>query len=473
VRPREHTLVAALAATLACRPEPGEARDAPPEPPRPSDPSAPPPPRPDGPVLPPAVRAARDTAQRAILRDDALLPDLPVLRPGVDPAPVPGDLPGWFVPIETAPDTAPLARLHAALAALAAGEDPDGKVRLAFYGASGTASDMWTGYVRAYLHARFGDGGAGFVSPIKHRPWYRHGRFEIESSARGWAKDHAQMPEPGADGRWGLMGVAMTSERRGVWGEIVPRDGAPPASYEIWFLRRPDGGRFEVTLDGRRVGTVDTRADEPGPGYYGVPAPEGERRLRLRVLGDAPVTIFGVVAESAAPGVVVDTLGIDGARAANHLAWDEALWLEQIRRRDPVLYVLAYGTNEAVDDDQPMEAYREDLRRVLERFRRALPDASCLMLGPGDFPLRQGEQLLVRPRIDQIIAVQRALAPEFGCGYWDGLSFMGGTGSMRAWVEAEPPLARDDHLHFNGRGQVRMGMAIADAIMLDYDWARR
>jgi lysophospholipase L1-like esterase len=166
---------------------------------------------------------------------------------------------------------------------------------------------------------------------------------------------------------------------------------------------------------------------------------------------------------------VVDTLGIDGTRSTNHLVWNEQLWLDNVRRRAPALVVLTYGTNESTDEDEPMEVYEDGLRSVVERVRTLLPDTSCVLLAPGDFPIRTDEGWAARPRLLAIHSLQRQIASELGCGFWDGMAFMGGPGTMPAWVNADPPLARADHLHFNGRGAARKGQALCDALMLKYD----
>nr|WP_255216350.1 GDSL-type esterase/lipase family protein [Pseudenhygromyxa sp. WMMC2535] len=174
--------------------------------------------------------------------------------------------------------------------------------------------------------------------------------------------------------------------------------------------------------------------------------------------------------ERTSPGVVVDTLGISGTRAANMLRWNEVVWAEQFAHRKPDLYTLFYGTNEATDENQPISAYRDDLREVLARLRRAAPEASCLLIGPGDFPREVEEDVWVpRPRLAQIIEVQRDLAYEMGCGFWDTLAFMGGVGSMHTWATSNPRMASRDHIHFSKRGYVRLGMAVTDAIMADFD----
>ena len=67
--------------------------------------------------------------------------------------------------------------------------------------------------------------------------------------------------------------------------------------------------------------------------------------------------IFGMSLERNNPGVVIDTLGIPGARASTQLLWNEALQREHMQRRKPNLVVLAYGTNETGDDDQPIDTF--------------------------------------------------------------------------------------------------------------------
>lgn len=169
------------------------------------------------------------------------------------------------------------------------------------------------------------------------------------------------------------------------------------------------------------------------------------------------------------PGIVVDTLGIGGTRASNLLSWDEAVWADNVRHRDPSLVVLAYGTNEALDTDQPIEVYEAKLREVIARIQRAAPQASCLLVGPGDFPEASSGQWLPRPRLASIVEVQARVAAETGCGFWDMLAFMGGALSMVQWVHAEPRMAREDHIHLTRRGYVRMGMALVDAMMTPFD----
>jgi lysophospholipase L1-like esterase len=453
---------------------------------------------PDQPLRPPAAEAAHRDAQQRLL-GAANLPALPPAPKTPLPAPAPFDIeprdaatkaptapserssepapapPAYFVPVARQGDNNPLAAFHDALRELEGGRDDAKKVRVLMYGASGTAADFGVGYVRLYLQARFGDGGPGFIPLGRINRWSRHNEVKIESS-KGWRKEHAQWKKGRMDGHYGLLGASFSSASRRDYVRVSakPKSRARGqwASADIHFLAQPEGGRFRVKIEGLAPIDVSTAADELGPGFHTIELPAGVEQLELRPRGDGEVRLFGVVIERAGAGVVVDTLGIGGTRLANHLRWNERVWADALTRRAPALITLSYGTNESVGggEDVPLDRYREQLREYLGRLRATAPAASCLLITPADFPIKEGERLLPRPRLDEIVAIQRELAPEYACGLWDGQRFMGGFGAIDAWVHAEPPLARADYLHFTRRGSALKAMTLSDALMLEFDW---
>jgi lysophospholipase L1-like esterase len=382
-----------------------------------------------------------------------------------------GNALGLFVPIEGPPGQAPLAHFYRALEALRAGQDVDGKVRVLAYGGSHTDADVYPHYVRTYLQERFGNGGHGFVHVAKPWRWYRHVDYRVEG-LKHWITEHAQRRKGRVDGLYGLLGCSLAASKKGAFGKVIPRHDTVGGEHEIYFLRQPKGGSFKVYADGELIATVKTAANEPSAGYHHFSLPEGPHEIEVRLDGNGEVRLFGMTIERATPGVVVDTLGITGTRAANMLAWDQEIWADNVAHRNPDLVLLFYGTNEAMDEDQPISAYERDMRAVLGRIQDAAPNASCLIMGPGDFPRRGPDGTFHnRPRVDAIIEVQRRVAAEQGCGFWDTKAFMGGELSMPLWVAADPPMAKPDHIHFTVRGYVRIGMALVDAMMMGFDGA--
>ena len=388
-----------------------------------------------------------------------------------------GNLLGNFILLD---ESGSLSKFHEALRLLKQGQDPDRKVRVLVYGASHTAADVYPGYLRAYLQSRFGEGGQGYIPLVRPSKFYRPTAVTLESS-RGWKVEHAQTREGRDDGYFGLLGASASSTKKKDYTRVIPAEalarsmGAVPeakTTYDLYYLRQPGGGRFKVSIDGELVATINTKAKEPAAGYHPITREGPPHEVKVTPVGDGEVRVFGMVLENDQPGVVVDTLGIGGTRAANQLKWNEFVWSDNLRRRAPDLIVLAYGSNESVDEDQPIEVYRRNLRSVLDRLRRSAPAASCMLVGPGDFPIKGADgSFAARPRVTQIVAAQREVSAEAGCAFWDAMEFMGGEGSMVTWAGAQPAMASSDHLHLTRRGYARMGMALTDALMFDYDAA--
>lgn len=417
-----------------------------------------------GPIDVEAARLGHAAAQsRALPREPPLPPLSNAVDTDGDDAPL-----ARFIPIADPPSGPALAPFHTALRALADGTRDH--VRVAMYGASGTAADIGTGYVRTYLQARFGIGGPGFVPLVPLGKWYRHNEVEVRAS-KGWDVVHAQRGRVD-DGRFGLLGAGFVATRAGAWAEVTGKPDSVAAEavtrIELHVLAQPKGGRVRVRIDGRVRETIATAASEPALLVREYAVPRGRHVVRVETLDRADVRVFGLVLEGDR-GVVVDTLGIDGTRAANHLQWDAAIWSAAVHRRAYDLVTLSYGTNESVDEDEPIERLRDDMGAVVLRARRELPAAACVLLGPGDFPKRTPEGLQPRPRLLEIVAIERDLAAAAGCGFWDGMAFMGGPGAMARWVAATPPLAREDHLHFRRRGSATLGQALCDALSMSYD----
>ncbi|MEE9381983.1 MAG: GDSL-type esterase/lipase family protein [Nannocystaceae bacterium] len=419
----------------------------------------------------------RDEGRR-VVADDGILDALPgssglAANEQARQAAANGNALGLFVPLENPGGTA----MHRFFEALRQLEHADPgspqKVRILAYGASHTQADIYTAYLRHYLQLRFGNGGRGFLPIARINRWHRQPNIKLEHHD-GWVITHAQRRDAPEVGFYGLIGMSVTGKSRRNWARVGPTNAKIEAdhgsAYEIYYLAQPGGGRFRLSVDGKVAGVVETRAGSTHAGYHAVSRENKAHEIEVRVAGRGEVTLFGLSVENSRSGVVVDTLGISGTRASNMLRWDAEVWADNVQRRDPALVMLAYGTNEATDEDQPIGHYRGQLRRVLQRFKDALPRASCLLVGPGDFPREIEDDVWVeRPRMAQIVDVQREIAWEMGCGFWDTMAFMGGIGSMHVWATSRPRMASRDHIHLSRRGYVRLGMALTDAIMIDYD----
>lgn len=358
-----------------------------------------------------------------------------------------------------------LRRFWDALSALEAGQLA-GDVRVVQYGDSHTAADIETGAIRRALQARFGDGGRGFVA--LGEPWKHYVQEGVRTGmSREWASERGKYVQGKfvGDGLYGLGGASVFSAKKGgrAWADC----SAPASRLEIAYLEQPNGGSFEVYVDGAKRAKVVSRGDRVVSSFQGFDVPEGPHNVELRPLGDGDVRVFGVTLDRANSGIVYDALGINGARAAGLLHLSEAHMAEQLRHRAPHLVVLAYGTNETGDDTSP-QTYERQLVDVLGRVSRAVPESSCLLLGLPDRAIETKDGWVTSPRVFDVAAVQRRVAEAAGCAYYSQFEAMGGEGAIAGWALEEPARAQKDRVHLSREGYVQLGGSVASDLMRAY-----
>ena len=387
------------------------------------------------------------------------------------------------VPVPIAdPGGRSLESFYAALREASAGR---GKARIVVWGASHMAGDLFTKVVRHKLQARFGDAGPGFVVPGP--PWrdYNHRDLNLSFSKDRWDPYWVSRKHKREDGLYGLAGASFSSRDRRAWAEIETARkslfGRLFSTAEVFYWGHKRSGDLYVTIDGGRKKRVRTKRRRPGAGYARFEVSDDRHILRMQPRGNGRVHIFGVALERDVPGVVMDVMGINGARMSAQLAWDPELYAEHLRRRDPDLIILAYGTNAAGDKRYPIEAYEQRIDKVLTRVRRVSPESSCLIIGPSDRPVKleppngadewpEGvpRQFHARARQPLLIAAQKRAAFRHGCGYWDMAAAMGGELSMLPWVSSEPRLGARDYIHLTREGYERLGGFFHQALMAGY-----
>jgi lysophospholipase L1-like esterase len=74
-------------------------------------------------------------------------------------------------------------------------------------------------------------------------------------------------------------------------------------------------------------------------------------------------------------------------------------------------------------------------------------------VGPSDRGREESKKhFSVWERTQLVAEVQRNIAPEFGCAFWDWQQATGGVGSMIAWNHTTPRLSSPDLIHFTPQG---------------------
>ena len=362
----------------------------------------------------------------------------------VDPA----EYEGLAVPLE---GSSFLDSFYEALESTARG-DAGAVTRIAHYGDSSIATDLWTFTMRRTLQRRFGDAGHGFI--LISRGTMPYGHRDIRHRANdAWTLKEI-VADQDRDGLYGYGGVAYLGTR-GAFAEFGTDDRGPVGSrasrFLVYFRRAPLAGRVQLRVDGEIVRELDTRGPD-GDAVEIFDTLDGAHRFGLRVLGGGPVRLYGVALERPGPGIVYDSLGLVGARGRRLLNYDPEHLQAQLRLRDPSLVILGFGGNEADDPIGRMPRYEEEVGEVI-RLMRGTPARPCLLVSPLDQEHRTPHgRVQTMPTVPRIVQAQRRAARAEGCAFFNTFEAMGGEGSMREWVRVRPRLGLDDYRHATPAG---------------------
>lgn len=402
------------------------------------------------------------------------------------PSPPPTVVP--MAPVGHLTGAAHLAHVFDALAGLEDGHRHD-DARFVQYGDSHTASDLGVAVFRHALQSRFGEGGRGFV-PLG-RPWKTFGgdglHTGMDAEFEPTRVRYVKGGFAGEGGCYGLLGVGIETDRANAkaWTEV----GASASHVELAYAAQPQGGSFDVFIDGTHAGRVATRGSDAKGGFFAFDVADAPHRVEVRAVGDGDVRIYGMNLGRPSAGVIVDALGINGAQFTTPLRWGETCFAEQLQHVSPDLVIVAYGTNEALEPGLTDAQLERQMVDLLGRVARAQPTSSCLVLGPPDLARRQSGAKPERarradrtdgrekseggwqtwPRITEVVAIEKRVAEAAGCGFYDQMEAMGGPGSMARWASEADPRAGHDCVHLRRTGYAEVATDLATDLMHAYD----
>jgi lysophospholipase L1-like esterase len=353
-------------------------------------------------------------------------------------------------------------------------------VRVGIWGGSHMAAEFFTTEVRQALQDRYGVGGAGHINLLYGRPGLN---LPIRAFCRTgeWREELPPRTVGSPKIISGLGLYTMTAQTPHAALEIDLR--STHAKYRahhlgLHFLQQPDGGTFDVIVDGEKLGTLDTQGSH-AIGVVEIKAAMPISRVELRINETKRVTLLGLFAEDH-QGAVLDNFGIAGAAGNYWRGVEPELFKAAVSERPYDAVVLAYGTNDVTGKSWNPERYRQDYRQTLITMRATLPQAACILITPGDRVTRFYVKKIVKvsagkrktvnktqvtthydlqtfpQRHAQAAAIQRELGDEYQCMVWDMSVVMREMGGAYALLKRSPPWMANDLIHLTPAGYREM-----------------
>ena len=349
--------------------------------------------------------------------------------------------------------------------------------RAGHWGDSVLGNDGITGAIRRRMQARFGDAGHGFHALKKYDASYRHQgvKFEEIGSVR-WTSCFIRN-RCKDDGHYGYGGVTVWSSGGAQSRFGTASTGAVGLSasvFELWYAKQAGGGKLRVTIDGEAqmvdtsLATEDRDAIEDAWARFTMP--DGPHTIDVRAAGGGPARAYGVILERELPGVVWDEMALIGSFTSRLSAQDPEHLAGQLEHRDVDLVVFTFGgndmTREQSDLKRTMDPYIADYGAVIALFRKARPEAACLIMGPVDHGERVGGRVVSRGIVARMTEAQRQVALEHGCAFFDTLAAMGGEDAIARW--RSKGLMSADLAHPSASGHKVLGTMMYAALMDGY-----
>jgi lysophospholipase L1-like esterase len=436
-------------------------------------------------------------------RDDARVPSVaePVPQARVASAPPPAADNGAAAPAATTPQpvvdisTVPLKSSTSAPGNSAPKAQGQRGLVILQIGDSHTAADYFTAELRQKLQARYGNGGVGYLDAGKPHIGVRSGAMKITASP-GWTYHAIQRSDNIAE-FWlsGFNAVATASGEALTFASDTP---VPFDSIEIEALRQPGGGSIDISLDGAVKSSADLGGTAVEPVVLRL-RPDGApsdrvRQIEIRSRGDGVVSIASIGIYQKQAGVSYNNIGYPGATIDVVNKFDEKLMADGLRRLDPQIVVLVFGTNEASKPNLDAARYERNYEKAIARIKAALPNAQIVLVGPPDGAERPPHCLGKGPadaachpappsvsnvsasepadcdwhtiaHLDLVRDVERKIAERHGFVYWNWATINPNQCAAHQLVAASPPLMTPDHVHFTPAGYVKGADLFLDVLI--------
>jgi hypothetical protein len=352
-------------------------------------------------------------------------------------------------------------------------------VRIMHYGDSQIEGDRMTSLIRNKLQSRFGGSGIGLVPASQ---LYPYSLSLVQQNSDNWDRYLVYGPsdDPIEHKRFGALGsfcmlqsdtLAPDEASRIGWIKFNPTSSAYENTRYFRQCRIFYGHNSEPFIN--EVFEKDQRIDAtiipPSKGFkvirWTFDEPVSNMMVQFRYT-ESP-EIYGLALDNTS-GIAVDNIPLRGCAGLIFTSIDPQLLRDMYKELNVKLFILQFGGNVVPYIADNYRYYERWYYRQIVRLREICPGASVLVIGVADMSAKNGEKFESYPNLDNVINAIRSAAFRAGAAFWDMQKAMGGKNSMPAWVNADPPLATSDYVHFNKRGSIIMAQMFYNAFIYEY-----
>ncbi|TXJ06183.1 MAG: hypothetical protein E6Q25_09705 [Acinetobacter sp.] len=332
----------------------------------------------------------------------------------------------------------------------------DQTVHIVQFGDSHTAADVWTDALRTQLQHRLGNGGMGWGMPMY---FSGHRLEEYGYDVQGWQSVSSRTQH---DENYTLGGLLAVPRYSGATLTIKSKRNRPEQAITVSLRQTAGDGNFTgVDANGKSFSFSAPRKD----GTWQVAHFDATLPFTITAHDANRSAIAGWWAKNKfGQGAVVSALGINGAELRYWNRWNTTGWQQELKEVAPSLIILAYGTNEAYNNNIDIGAAKQLLESKIMQIRQASPNSAILIVSAPESLKSTAGQCGVRPaQLTAFQNMQIQVARQSRTLFWDWQQAMGGNCSMKSWISRGD--ARGDGVHFSPKGYQKLGTKLAEDLL--------
>ncbi|WP_456315041.1 SGNH/GDSL hydrolase family protein [Pseudomonas shirazensis] len=345
--------------------------------------------------------------------------------------------------------------------------NPQAKVRIAYYGDSMTDGDLIVQDVRANYQERFGGNGVGFV-PITSESAASRGSVK-SSYSKNWKTQS-------------YLNVKKPTNPFGVNGHVFY---ANDTKNPTWVQYEAGLSKFSTTLDNptlfygksHRRGNVNFIIGKDTIRKNLVPnnlvntikvASGSIKAFKANFVQADSIPIYGFNFDNGS-GVHVDNFSQRGNSGLPISIFNAGVMQSFNKSLQYDLIILHYGTNVLNYGTKNYSWYEKGMKKAVNKIRESFPGVSVLIVSTADKSTKYEMEMKTDSAVVPLMKAQKRYALETESGFVNLYTLMGGDGSMVKWADEAPARANKDYTHFNQRGAKAIGNLLYNQLNKGYE----
>lgn len=331
------------------------------------------------------------------------------------------------------------------------------------YGDSQIEGDRITVYVRNRFQALFGGGGPGFI-PIKIA--YQQNSINLQASAN-WLRfasfdrnNRRKVPHE----KYGIYATLSRFTDYNTTDTVTIHKASftvKPSTKVYTRLQKftkfglhygncTHKTKITVYQDGQLLKQDSLKTDGKYHNFK-IDFAETPKEIRVELEGAVSPDFYGITLDDS-KGVRMDNVAMRGEAGRIFTRLNHENFRQMSAERKPDIFIFQFGGNTIpyIENEGQITDYVFSLMQNIRWVKRSNPNASVIVIGPGDMSVSKDGKMITYPFLIKLNEAMKTECLNNGIAFWSIYEAMGGENSMVSWVEKG--MASSDYVHLKPKG---------------------